>query len=140
AWQEIFLVDDVDINPTNSGAIDVLAYSNANFQVKFTFDDEGGWNWGAGVDNFVLTYEASSGGGIDVYLDANGMASVDPNDLLLTVNEACGYTITAGGAGGGTQGSLTSLFASGNNGSPGGAVYFDIIVGPADLDVTEIDI
>ncbi|MDN3725361.1 HYR domain-containing protein [Aequorivita sp. SDUM287046] len=140
AWQQIFLADNADVNPTNTGAIDVLAYANANFQVKFTWDDETGWNWGAGVDNFLLTYEAGSGGGLDVYLDANGMASVDPNDLLINVNEACGYTVTAGGAGGGTVGSLATLFASGNNGSPGGAVYFDVTVGPNDLEVAEIDI
>ncbi|MCG2431814.1 HYR domain-containing protein [Aequorivita xiaoshiensis] len=140
AWQEVFLADNADIDPTNTGAIDVTAYINNAFQVKFTFDDETGWNWGAGVDNFLLNYQAASGGGLDVYLDANGVASIDPSDLVTGVTEACGYTITAGGVGGGAQGSLTSLFASGNNGAMGGAVYFDITVGPSDLDVTEIDI
>ncbi|WP_410005989.1 GEVED domain-containing protein [Aequorivita nionensis] len=114
AWQEVFLADNADIDPVNTGAIDVLAYANAAFQVKFTWDDETGWNWGAGVDNFLLTYEASSGGGLDVYLDANGMASVDPNDLLVSVNEACGYTISAGGVGGGSSETLPTGFAGGN--------------------------
>ena len=141
AWQQILFVNDVDVNPVNSGDIDVSAYVNAAFQVRYTYDDEdGGWNWGAGVDNFLLTYEAAAGGGLDVYLDANGMATVDPNDLVSGVNEACGYTVTAGGAGGGTTGSLTSLFASNNGGSSGGAVYFDVTVGPSDLEVTAIDI
>jgi hypothetical protein len=141
AWQQVFIIDDLDVNPVNTGNIDVSAFANAAFQVRYTYDDEdGGWNWGAGVDNFLLTYEATAGGGLDVFLDANGMASVDPNDLVTGVNEACGYTITAGGGGGGTMGSLATLFASGNNGSPGGAVYFDVTVGPNDLEVTDIDI
>ncbi len=140
AWQSILFVD-ADQGPVNTGAIDVSSYINAAFQVRFTYDDEDSWAWGAGVDNFLLTYQKATGGGLDVYLDANGIAVVDVNDLVLGVTEACGYTITAGGgSGGGTVGSLTSLFASGNNGSPGGAVYFDITVGPDDLDVTEIDI
>ncbi|MCB0453727.1 MAG: subtilisin, partial [Aequorivita sp.] len=54
AWQQILFVDDTDVNPTNTGDIDVSAYANAAFQVRFTYDDEdGGWNWGAGVDNFL---------------------------------------------------------------------------------------
>src|SRR5690606_19003450 len=139
-WQQVLFIDDMDVTPVNTGDIDVSAFANAAFQVRYTYDDEGDWAWGAGIDNFLLTYEAASGGGLDVYLDANGMATVDPNDLVTGVNEACGYTITAGGGGGGTMGSLASLFASGNNGSPGGAVYFDVTVGPSDLEITEIDI
>ena len=140
AWQQVFIIDDVDTNPVNTGDIDVSAYVNAAFQVRYTYDDEdGGWNWGAGVDNFLLSYEASSGGGLDVYLDANGMASVDPNSLV-SVNEACGYTVTAGGVGGGTSGSLTTFFIGTNGGSSGWTVMYDVTVGPADIQVTELDI
>src|SRR5690554_43211 len=139
AWQSILFVD-ADQPPINSGVIDVSGYLNAAFQVRFTYDDDNSWAWGAGVDTFLLEYEKASGGGIDVYLDASGNASISPNDLVTGVNEACGYTITAAGTGGGVTGSLTTMFASGNNGSPGGAVYFDVTVGPNDLEVTEIDI
>jgi subtilisin-like proprotein convertase family protein len=114
AWQQVLFIDDMDVEPVNTGDIDVSAFANAAFQVRYTYDDEGDWAWGAGVDNFLLTYEATSGGGLDVFLDANGMASVDPNDLVTGVNEACGYTITAGGAGGGTMETLTTTFAGGN--------------------------
>ncbi|OAD92257.1 hypothetical protein A7A78_08445 [Aequorivita soesokkakensis] len=140
AWQQIALYED-DLDPDiQTESFDVSAFANAAFQVRWTFDDNNGeWGWGAGVDNFLLTYEATAGGGLDVYLDANGMASVDPNDLVTGVNEACGYTITAGGGGGGTMGSLSTLFASNNGGNPGGAVYFDITVGPSDLEITDID-
>ena len=92
------------------------------------------------MDNFLLEYEKASGGGIDVYLDASGNATISPNDLVLSVTEACNYTISAAGTGGGSVGSLTTLFASGNGGSAGGAVYFDITVGPSDIEINEIDI
>ncbi|CAM3523549.1 Subtilisin [Aequorivita lipolytica] len=118
----------------------MMTYANADFQVRFTYDDEGSWAYAAGVDNFLLSYEISAGGGLDVFLDANGMASVDPNDLLTGVNEACGYTVTAGGVGGGTSGSLSTLFIGTNGGSSGWAVMYDVTVGPADIQVTEIDI
>ncbi|MCG2420578.1 subtilisin, partial [Aequorivita sp. F47161] len=95
AWQQVLFVE-VDTDPINTGDIDVSAYVNAAFQVRFTYDDEDSWAWGAGIDNFLLTYEAASGGGLDVFLDANGVASISPNDLVTSVNEACGYTITAG--------------------------------------------
>lgn len=138
-WQEVFMVD-TNVDPTNTGAIDVTAFMNSNFQVRYTYDDEGEWSWGAGVDNFLLEYQAATGGGLDVYLDANGQATISPNDLVVSVVEACNYTITAAGTGGGTVGSLSTMFASGNNGAAGGAVYFDITVGPADIEITEIDI
>ncbi|MCZ4320264.1 HYR domain-containing protein, partial [Aequorivita viscosa] len=96
AWQQVLFVE-VDTDPINTGDIDVSAFVNAAFQVRFTYDDEDSWAWGAGIDNFLLTYEAASGGGLDVFLDANGVASISPNDLVTSVNEACGYTITAGG-------------------------------------------
>ncbi|WP_258455051.1 HYR domain-containing protein, partial [Aequorivita sp. CIP111184] len=139
AWQQIALYDQ-NLAAIQTELIDVSAFANAAFQVRFTFDDLGGWGWGAGVDNFLLTYEATTGGGLDVFLDANGMASVDPNDLVTGVNEACGYTITAGGVGGGTTGSLSTLFATNNGGSSGWAVMYDVTVGPSDIEVTELDI
>ncbi len=140
AWQEILLVDDTDVAPVNSGIIDVSAYVNAAFQVKFTFDDELGWNWGAGVDNFLLEYEAPAAGGLDVYLDpVTGTVSVNPMDLIQSVDEACGYTVTAGG-GGSTAGSITTLFDSNNNGGANWTVVYDITVGPSDIEITDLDI
>ncbi|AFL81453.1 HYR domain-containing protein [Aequorivita sublithincola DSM 14238] len=139
-WQQILIVDDIDVGPVNTGDLDMMAYANANFQVRFTYDDEGSWAYGAGIDNFLLNYESAAGGGLDVFLDANGMASVDPNDLLLSVDEACGYTVTAGGAGGGYSDSLTTLFASGNGGSANWTVMYDVSVGPNDIEITDLDV
>src|SRR5690606_30472517 len=132
---------DANLNPNiQTESIDVSAYTNPAFQVRYVYDDQGGWGWHAGVDNFSLTYDAPSGSGLDVILDANGMATVDPNDLLTTVNEACGYTVTAGGVGGGTPGSLTTLFATNNGGSPNWTVMYDITVGPNDIEITDLDV
>ncbi|MGB3343972.1 MAG: HYR domain-containing protein, partial [Aequorivita sp.] len=141
AWQSILFVD-ADQPPINSGVIDVSGYVNAAFQVRFTYDDDNSWAWGAGVDTFLLEYEKASGGGLDVYLDANGVAVVDANDLVTGVNEACGYTITVGGGtgGGGAPGSITTLFASNNGGSPGWIQFFDITVGPSNIDITDLDV
>ena len=52
-WIEI-LSEDVDTNP-NVVTYDVTIYKNAAFKVRFTYDDEDEYAWGAGVDDFVLT-------------------------------------------------------------------------------------
>ena len=54
AWQQLLNVTTDVINMTNV-SFDVTAYKNAAFQVKFTFDDEGGWSWGTAIDNFLLS-------------------------------------------------------------------------------------
>src|SRR5690606_8551833 len=85
AWQQVALYDaslDPDIQ---TESIDVSAFANAAFQVRYIYDDLGGWGWHAGVDNFSLTYDAPAGSGLDVILDANGVATVDPNDLLVNI-------------------------------------------------------
>jgi len=53
AWVEILNVT-VDTDPTPF-TLDVLQYANAAFQVRYTYDDDDDFAWGAGVDNFVLT-------------------------------------------------------------------------------------
>ncbi|RKZ44320.1 MAG: hypothetical protein DRQ58_11580, partial [Gammaproteobacteria bacterium] len=121
AWQEVFLADDADIPPTNSGAIDVFAYANANFQVQFTYDDENsGWNWGAGVDNFSLTVDTPPAPPLEIALGADGMASIPAGDLIINVDEACGYTVTSGGTSACSQSNPGNGFENGlfNNGAP----------------------
>ncbi|WP_201770360.1 proprotein convertase P-domain-containing protein, partial [Altibacter lentus] len=98
AWQQVFLADGMDIPPSPSGVIDVSAFANADFQVRFTYDDENsGWNWGAGVDNFQLDYELATSPPFDVVLDASGNATIDASMLLTSVTEACSYIVTVGG-------------------------------------------
>ncbi|HBL78906.1 MAG TPA: subtilisin, partial [Aequorivita sp.] len=138
AWQQIAFYDE-DLDPDiQTESIDVSAYVNASFQVRYTFDDLGGWGWGAGVDNFLLTYEAAAGGGLDVFLDANGMASISPNDLVTGVNEACGYTISAAGTGGGSMETLTTTFAGGNG--LDGAMFDVVAVNDLTIDSFDVNL
>ncbi len=96
AWQQIDFYDE-DMDPDiQSMSFDVLAYANPDFQVRFFFDDLGGWGWHAAIDNFQLDYEFSPSSPLVVELDANGMATINSSDLIDSVNEACGYTVTGG--------------------------------------------
>lgn len=137
AWQQIALYDQ-DLATIVSESFDVAAFANADFQVRFHYDDLGNWEWHAGVDNFHLVYDVPSTP-LEVELDENGMATVNASDLLLTIDEACGYTVTTGG-GAPVPGSLQTLFASDNGGANGGAVYFDVTVGAEDISVTDMDL
>ena len=74
-----------------------------------------------------------------VELDGNGVAVIDASELIMTIDEACGFVVTTVG-GTPTPGTLGTLFASNNSGAQGGAVYFDVTVGPEDISVTDIDI
>ncbi|RFN59901.1 HYR domain-containing protein [Marixanthomonas ophiurae] len=117
AWQEVLFIDEQDVNPTNSGAIDMMPFANPDFQVRFTYDDEGAWAWGAGVDNFALNYELATSPPLDVVLDASGNATIPASDLIQTVDEACGYVVTVGGpatGGGSTTETLETTFVGGN--------------------------
>ncbi len=105
-----------------------------------TVSDNGGGDTGT-INSWGLTYTYDvSATPLDVVLDANGMASVNPADLLQNVIEPCNYSVTAGGAGGGTVGSLTTLFNSNNGGAAGWTVLYDLTVGPEDIEVTGLDV
>jgi hypothetical protein len=55
-WQQIAFYDsDLDPDIQSVSGIDATAFANANFQVRWTYDDGGGWGWYAGIDNFCLT-------------------------------------------------------------------------------------
>ena len=95
AWQQILFVD-VDTNPINTGAIDMTAYMSADFQVRFTYDDEGGWAWGAGVDNFELSYTmVPTSSVVEIELGPDGTTDVDPYSLVSNIDEACGIATIA---------------------------------------------
>jgi len=56
-WVTVFSADD-DSNGTNQ-TVSLDVYANPNFQVQFCYDDEGGFQWGAGFDNVSLCGEAN---------------------------------------------------------------------------------
>ena len=95
AWQEVLYVD-VDLADIQTANIDVLPYANANFQVRYIYDDEGGWGWGAGVDNFELTYSiVPTSNVVEIELGPDGTTSVDPYSLVSNIDEACGIATIA---------------------------------------------
>ncbi|MDN3725555.1 subtilisin, partial [Aequorivita sp. SDUM287046] len=95
AWQQILFVEN-STPPTNSGSLDMVAYLNPDFQVRFTYDDEGAWGWGAGIDNFALTYETTpTGNVVEIELGPDGTTQVDPYSLLSNIEEACGISTIA---------------------------------------------
>src|SRR5690606_20519572 len=78
---------------------------------------------------------------LTVDLDASGVATITAADVDNGSTDNCGIaTYELGIASAPTTGSLSTLYSGGNGGSNGGAVYFDLTVGPNDIDVTSIDI
>ena len=112
AWQQI-LFADVDTPPENSGVIDLLPFENANLQVRFTYDDEDDFAWGAGVDNVLIEYDIPSTP-LDVVLDANGMATINVSDLLLSATDNCSFVVSASGGGAPVPQTLATTLAGGN--------------------------
>ena len=70
------------------------------------------------LNTWGLTYEYEvAPAPYEVELDADGNATISADDLIQTVNEACGYTVTVGGpatGGGSTTETLETTFAGGN--------------------------
>src|SRR5690606_13927777 len=95
AWQQIALYN-ANLPAILTESIDVSAFVNAAFQVRYTYDDLGGWGWGAGVDNFTLTYETTpTGNVVEIELGPDGTTTVDPYSLLSNIVEACGISTAA---------------------------------------------
>ena len=93
-WVNIITYDVDQIEPVNSGVIDGTPLANANFQVRFTYDDAGTWGWNAGIDNFVINFAiAPTTSDIIITLDENGEAMVDPMDFLSEAYDACGIDV-----------------------------------------------
>jgi len=97
-WQNVATYT-ANTTTTTEGPFNLLAYSNANFQVRYTYDDGGVWAWGVAVDNFLLEYETPSGSIPQYFLDMNGEVTVDINDLFTSVSDNCSVTVSAGSGG-----------------------------------------
>jgi hypothetical protein len=119
-WVNVVTYDADVIPPTNSGDIDGTAFANADFQVRFTYDDAGSWGWGAGVDNFMITVNTPPQPPLELALGADGTLSIPAGDLIMDVDEACGYTVTSGGSAACDITTESNGFENGlfNNGAP----------------------
>jgi len=51
-WTTALFADDDSYG--NSFSVDLNPYTNSDFQVQFCYDDEGGFQWGAGIDNVTI--------------------------------------------------------------------------------------
>jgi subtilisin-like proprotein convertase family protein len=131
AWQQVLFVEDDAIGHAD---IDISAYNNADFQVKFSYDDEGGWKWGCAFDNFSLSYHVPETAPLEVDLMADGTVTINADDLVVSVDDNCSYTV---GAGGNTVGSLETTF-EGGNGHAGN--MFDIVaINPLTIDSFDVN-
>lgn len=92
SWQNVFLVDG-DTPIQNSGVnqtstIDVTSYINANFKVKFVYDDENSLTYGIGIDDYKLIDTATAGIEELVNVGFNYYPNPTVNDVLtLHANE-----------------------------------------------------
>ena len=94
AWVQIALYDADVIPPTNSGPMDVSSLMNADFKMRFTYDDGGAWGWGAGIDNVSLTYaNPPTTSDVVVVLGEDGTATLVAGDYLSEQYDACGIDV-----------------------------------------------
>ncbi|NND62332.1 MAG: HYR domain-containing protein, partial [Flavobacteriaceae bacterium] len=90
-----------------------------SLQLTGTGNASGDFVWNApmvstpGDINTGQTFMAPTSSAIEVDLDANGMATINASDLLMSASDACGWTATVGTAG--TPESLETTFAGGNS-------------------------
>ncbi|HEB61996.1 MAG TPA: hypothetical protein ENI82_02485, partial [Bacteroidetes bacterium] len=79
SWDQVFFADD-DSNGHED--IDISNYFNADFQVRFVYDDEGGWQWGAKIDNVVISAFQAGPPTVNCKLDCPGdkVVYLDPGD------------------------------------------------------------
>ena len=92
SWQNVFLVDgDTPLQNTGlnqTSTIDVTSYINANFKVKFVYDDENSLTYGIGIDDYKLLDTATAGIEELVNVGFNYYPNPTVNDVLtLHANE-----------------------------------------------------
>ena len=96
------------------------------------------------LENWTLNYEylELSSDPFPVVLDMNGNATVDVADLLQGgFSDNCGIaSITTDELVPPAPGSITTIFSTNNGGGLGGAVYFDVTVGPTDVIISDLDL
>ena len=89
-WQQVFF-QDVD-TPRNTGLhqtvnVDVSAFLNSTFSVRFIYDDEGISAWGLGIDNYKLSGTSTAGIEDLSMLGFNYYPNPTTNTMMLTARE-----------------------------------------------------
>lgn len=93
-WVTVFSADD-DSNGTNE-TVALDAYANPDFQVQFCYDDEAGFQWGAGIDNVAL---CGSGGACfeeitGAIIPSDPLCDVSGIDVQITAPDGTTTTVT----------------------------------------------
>lgn len=57
-WVQVFFTEGD--GSANDETVDLSAYTNTDFQIRFCYDDEGGWQWGVGIDNVSVCAESGT--------------------------------------------------------------------------------
>jgi len=100
AWHQVFYVNEDAYTGTNpgflsAGPFDVSAYANANFKVRFKYDDAGDWSYGAAVDNVRVETLQNNNVSLDnINLTQYVVANQD-NTLSVQVKNRGGNAITS---------------------------------------------
>ena len=94
-WQNVVTYDTDVLTPENSGVIDGTALANAEFQVRFTYDDGGSWGWNAGIDNFQIDFANPPANQdiVTIQLGPDGTAELEAMDFLSEATDACGIDV-----------------------------------------------
>lgn len=79
AWVEVTTYA-ADVDPFVTESFDLGSLTNADAQVRFTYDDNADWAWSAGIDNFTLDFTLST--------DENGISNFNmyPNPATEVLN------------------------------------------------------
>src|SRR5690554_4980905 len=96
-------------------------------------------------DSDGVTYHYTNGNftASDNYMTiySNGFGSrATPFDNAFADRAFVGEIQYSLGGGGGSSDCISTIYDGGNNGSAGGAVYFDVTVGPEDIELTSFDL
>jgi len=86
-WQQIAVYEDtLEPNIQTEAGLDATAFANADFQVRWTYDDAGAWGWFAGIDNFCMKLNFSAFANVQVIHNspdpAAELVDVYINDVL----------------------------------------------------------
>ncbi len=103
--------------------------------------DNGGGDTGT-LNAWTLnySYDVATSPPFNVILDANGMATVNVADLLVSATDNCGAVTATTDVTGIAASSITTVFDSNNGLGGGSAVYFDVTVGANDIEITDLDL
>lgn len=89
AWNTL-LVYDANTGGVITETIDLTDYVNTDFQVRYTYDDNGGdWGWGAGIDTFAIT------GVLSAETNSLDGFSMFPNPATNVLNVTAASTISS---------------------------------------------